>query len=236
MSSIYVLLGGIVRPLDIEKWMYDHDSSISEVSKALLEESILSYKVGAYRAAFIMSWLAFLNIVKDKLLSIDISSVDSSSGVNWDAVRRSLKKEDEWDKTVYQLLVKGKNTPFDISEKSRIEIKRWKEFRNKCAHGKAGIVSYYHIESFWAFIKEFVDKDMRIVGEVEGFVKRAVTSYEAFGAQSEEFRNSMVNILKNMSHNSIGDFLNGLREYFDENFDDYRAKIEFFRVISVILN
>jgi len=223
-----------MRPLKIEEWISTHEKLLSDVSKILLNESILAYKAGAYRAAFIMSWLAFLNIVKERLLLIK-SPPSNLNKEEWDGIKKSLQKEDEWDKTVYNLLKKGDNTPFKLPDETKLAIKYWKEVRNACAHGKTDIVSYYHIETFWAFIEDFVDKKMKIVGEVEGFVEEVIIFYEAFGTRSEEFQNFVQNLFSRISQRSIEEFLDSLWNYFNMNFEEYKAKLEFFDILSVFL-
>lgn len=223
-----------MRPLKIEEWISTHEKLLSDVSKILLNESILAYKAGAYRAAFIMSWLAFLNIVKERLL-LTKSPPSNLNKEQWDAIKKSLQKEDEWDKTVYKLLTKGDNTPFKLPDEAKLAIKYWKEVRNACAHGKTDIVSYYHIEAFWAFIEDFVDKKMKIVGEAEGLVEEVITFYEAFGVRSEEFHNFVQNLFSKISQRSIEEFLDNLWDYFNKNFEEYKAKLEFFDMLSVFL-
>lgn len=50
-----------------EKWLEQNE--IPEEAVALFEESIHCYKISAYRSAFIMSYIAFQNILKKRMLS-----------------------------------------------------------------------------------------------------------------------------------------------------------------------
>jgi hypothetical protein len=52
--------------LEIEKFISEIE--FPEAAMSLIEEGILCYKVGAYRSAYIMSYLFFLNVVKYRAL------------------------------------------------------------------------------------------------------------------------------------------------------------------------
>lgn len=54
--------------LQIEKWV-EQTHSFDVDSLDLFKEAVCCYKTGAYRAAFIMSYLAFESVVRFKMLS-----------------------------------------------------------------------------------------------------------------------------------------------------------------------
>ena len=52
-----------------EVWYKDKIDNKS--ARDLFDESCMCYKVGAYRAAYIMTYLAFQNVLKDRLLAFN---------------------------------------------------------------------------------------------------------------------------------------------------------------------
>lgn len=135
-----------------EKWLNEND--IPEEAMSLFEESIHCYKVSAYRSAFIMSYIAFQNILKKRMLS----TVNIPTGVTttwWTNICTDLGNEDKWDSIVADCV--KRNNPdrvFLITSATVSEYEAFRVIRNKCAHGKAGKIDYYHIESLWNFIEE----------------------------------------------------------------------------------
>ena len=80
----------------IEKWA---ESNLSENGVALLNESIKCYKVGAYRSAFIMSYLAFKVTIKDRI--INANKPDNIAETCWNnEVVGKLKDDNQWEEKV----------------------------------------------------------------------------------------------------------------------------------------
>ena len=135
-----------------EKWLEENE--IPEEAVALFEESIHCYKVSAYRSAFIMSYIAFQNILKKRMLS----AANTPTGVTqtwWTNICADLGNEDKWDSTVADCV--KRNNPdriFLITSAAVAEYEAFRVIRNKCAHGKTGKIDYYHIESLWNYIEE----------------------------------------------------------------------------------
>lgn len=138
--------------LAFEKWLAENE--IPEEAISLFEESIHCYKVSAYRSAFIMSYIAFQNILKKRMLSA--SNVPTGISPDWwRNICSELGNEDKWDSTVADCV--KRNTPdrvFLITSATVAEYEAFRVIRNKCAHGKTGNVDYYHVESLWNFIEE----------------------------------------------------------------------------------
>lgn len=135
-----------------EKWLEENE--IPEEAVALFSESIHCYKVSAYRSAFIMSYIAFQNILKKRMLS----ATNIPTGVTqvwWTNICADLGNEDKWDSTVADC-VKRSNPDriFLITSAIVAEYEAFRVIRNKCAHGKTGKIDYYHVESLWNYIEE----------------------------------------------------------------------------------
>lgn len=135
-----------------EKWLEQNE--IPEEAVALFEESIHCYKVSAYRSAFIMSYIAFQNILKKRMLS----ATNIPTGITqtwWTSICADLGNEDKWDSTVADC-VKRSNPDriFLITSATVAEYEAFRVLRNKCAHGKNGKIDHFHVESLWNYIEE----------------------------------------------------------------------------------
>lgn len=139
--------------IPFEKWLSEYN--IPDGSKILFEESIRCYKMSAYRSAYIMSYIAFQSVLKHRMLH---SPVNKPTGIDqnwWTNILKKLGNDDTWDATVTDCV--KRNNPdrvFLISDSIVAEYEAHRVTRNKCAHGKAGKIEYYHVECFWNFIQE----------------------------------------------------------------------------------
>lgn len=138
--------------IPFEKWL--EENRIPGEAMELFSESIICYKISAYRSAFIMSYIAFQNILKQRVLGA--SSIPTGIQPNWwETICSRLGDEDEWDKAIAECVNRtNPNRVFLISASIVSEYEAYRTVRNKCAHGKSGKIENYHIESFWNFIQE----------------------------------------------------------------------------------
>ncbi|WP_144508262.1 hypothetical protein [Bacillus thuringiensis] len=144
---------------DFELWI--KEQNISDDSLVLFNESFLCYRVGAYRAAFLMSYLGFMKCLKDRL--IKSSKPNLIDDKRWQAIRKSLDNDNTWESTVYtttQEYVKdtGQNKCYLINEDLKKETEYWKIKRNECAHAKDTVIDYSHVETFWLFLQSHLAK------------------------------------------------------------------------------
>lgn len=140
--------------LRFESWINEQRQNISEDALVLFEESIVCYRVGAYRASFLMSYLGFMKALKDRLLRSD--KPDLVDDGKWDSIRKTLNDDNKWETTVFsttQERDKDVNKYYLISSDLMEEIPYWKRKRNECAHAKDTIISHSHIETFWLFLE-----------------------------------------------------------------------------------
>ncbi|OOR18183.1 hypothetical protein [Bacillus mycoides] len=158
--------------LHFETWI--KKQNISEDSSRLFDESFLCYRVGAYRAAFLMSYLGFMKCLKDRLLNSD--KPDLVDEKRWDTVKQSLNDEDVWENTVITTTQESdratsQNKYYLISSDLKKEIEYWKIKRNECAHAKNTIIGYSHVDMFWLFIESNLMKFV-VNGGKEGLLAR----------------------------------------------------------------
>ena len=124
----------------------------------MFNEAIICHKVGAYKAAMILSYLGFMSVLKKRVLNSDPPS--SFVLLEWQGdYQRKLQNDDSWDKDLFDFTQQENSRGgvskkiFDISSDLREQIKYWKNRRNDCAHSKNQHIEYFHIESFWTFSK-----------------------------------------------------------------------------------
>lgn len=140
--------------LHFESWINEQRQNISEDALVLFEESIICYRVGAYRASFLMSYLGFMKALKDRLLRSE--KPDLVEDGKWNSIRKTLNDDNKWETTVFtttQEKEKDSSKYYLISSDLMEEIPYWKKKRNECAHAKDTIISHSHIETFWLFLE-----------------------------------------------------------------------------------
>lgn len=154
--------------MEIQKWIHKQNFDL-ETGK-LFEESIICYKAEAYRAALLFSYLAFMTILKVRILN----NKEPSGFVEAEWVaqyQNKLRDEGTWDTCLYQFTQQKTKIVFDISENLRHQIEYWKNRRNDCAHAKDQIIGHHHVESFWAFLYSNLPK-LVVGGSYENLVNK----------------------------------------------------------------
>ena len=88
--------------LNIEKWI-EEATPLSETGNIFFNEAIICYKNAAYRSAYLMSYLAFMITIKDRILKYQ-KCPNNVSVEYWETVLEDLKDEQKWEETVLNLL------------------------------------------------------------------------------------------------------------------------------------
>ncbi|MCB2353923.1 hypothetical protein [Clostridium estertheticum] len=142
--------------LKFEQWV--DEKELSEEAHNLFKESIICYKASAYRASLLFSYLGFLTIIKERILNSEVPSGFVNG--EWQKLKKDITSYEKWDTNVIEAIKINKENKkiFDISEDIRSQVNYWKGRRNDCAHAKDNIISYSHIESFWAFLESNLAK------------------------------------------------------------------------------
>lgn len=161
--------------IPFEKWL--EENNIPGEAMELFSESIICYKISSYRSAFIMSFIAFQNVLKQRILGTS----NIPTGITqqwWGRTCSDLGDEDKWDKAVLDCVkITNPNRVFLISASVVSEYEAYRVIRNKCAHGKTGKVDNYHVESFWNFIQETFYKFV-INGGKSGLIQMIENHYD----------------------------------------------------------
>ncbi len=139
-----------------ENWL--NNQNYSKEANTLFSEAILCYKMGANRAAVIMSYLGMQTVIRKRVLSITSPPQKIEPG-NWEKRQRHIKNDTEWDKEVFDLVNMGiEKNPFLITDDIRKQYEYWRSIRNTCAHAKSDLIGSSHVESLWLFIESSLNK------------------------------------------------------------------------------
>lgn len=182
-------------------------------SKNLFEESIMCYKVGAYRSSFIMSYIAFQNILKERILS---AAFAPSNINNWQTICNKLRDENAWDAEVSNCV--NKNNPsriFMINDGIVKQYESWRTIRNDCAHGKTNSITFSHIDTFWIFIMSNLSKFV-INGGGEGIMQLIKDFFDiTITPKNADNSHIIENIKLGISTDEMPDFIKNLLSYCD---------------------
>ena len=194
--------------IQFEEWV--KENSIPKDAKNLFFESVSCYRIGAYRSAFIMSYIGFQNILKQRVLDAKIRP----SGItekNWNSICSKLRDEDTWDAEVADVVKRqAPNNIFLIPTSTVIMYDSFRCIRNICAHGKSGSISYYQIEHLWGFIQDNYTKFV-INGSKQGIIKMIEDHYNtSLTAVGEDPTYIIDNIVVGIKNDEMKDLLEEL--------------------------
>lgn len=213
--------------VQFEEWV--KENLISEDAKNLFFESVSCYRIGAYRSAFIMSYIGFQNILRQRILDAKIRP-NGITEENWNTICSKLRDEDTWDAEVSNAVKRSAPNNIFLIPASTVAIyEAFRCIRNICAHGKSGNVSYYQIEHLWSFIQDNYTNFV-INGSKQGMIKMIEdhynTSLTAVGTESTYI---IENIKIGIKIDEMKDFLEALyrmcideKPYGDEFSNEWR--------------
>lgn len=148
--------------LQIEKWVEETEPFI-EQAKDLFEESIRCYKVGAYKSAFIMSYLAFKVTIRFRILNCDYRPENFTEEIWKNRIKIDLEDDDKWEDQVNQIIIANPDKKdnkyiihFGNKEREQIitEYNYWRNIRNTCVHAKHRKIDLSTVECFWNYIQD----------------------------------------------------------------------------------
>jgi hypothetical protein len=152
---------------DFEYWV--EENLQRETTRILMKESIICYKNSAYRAALLLSYLAFIDIVRYRLFEAKKPLEVSEN--EWSTNHKHLENDDRCEKVVYELLTRNDGKYFKFSDSIRTQIMYWKDRRNDCAHLKDNSINASLVESFWLFMRCNLSKINVVGGQADLFSK-----------------------------------------------------------------
>lgn len=116
------------------------------------KESIVCYKVQAYRSAYLMAYIGFQSTLRNRILNADIKP-PLMPDKRWSEIQSKLQDDSVWDETVSECVNMQKpDRVFLITDDIRKLYEGLRTKRNICAHGKSGHIAAVHVEYLWDFI------------------------------------------------------------------------------------
>ncbi|WP_181347389.1 hypothetical protein [Thalassobacillus sp. CUG 92003] len=197
-----------------EKWI--DENNVKGDAKDLFNESVLCYKISAYRASFIMGYLGLQTILRERLLNAQ-NKPDNIPQKMWTDRLNDLKDEKIWDSTVFDFVNRqSPDNPFLINDDIRTQYSYWKTIRNDCAHAKNNIISYPHVESFWLFIESNLSKFV-VNGGKSGLLEKIKKHYDSkYTPPNTDVSPLVREIPHAMTNGDISLFLKEVDDYFEE--------------------
>ncbi|SET98564.1 hypothetical protein [Hymenobacter actinosclerus] len=172
-----------------ETWL--EKQTVSRNVEPLFSESIKCYKAEAYRASLLFSYLAFMNILKERIIGAHRPAVYEQG--KWDFMLGLLRNDEKWEEAllnatqameafgpedpVTKVKPKTRDAIFAIKPTIRQQIMYWKDRRNDCAHAKDNIINNYHVETFWAFLESNLSK-ITVQGGMRSLLNKLKTHYD----------------------------------------------------------
>lgn len=181
--------------LEIQKWARK-TKPFTEEALELFNEAVECYKVGANRAAFIMSYLAFEKEIQLRILNF-ATVPNGITEEEWSSLKNNLQNENEWERILYKEIIQ-KNKIMNLSNKLQIDKKFqvYKLTRNACTHANGQTINAATVEEFWNFVKDNISK-FNVNGDKEYF-KEAL--YIAYRDRNENVNISYEDILQSIGY------------------------------------
>lgn len=218
----------------IEDWGY---KNLTENAVNLMEEAVMCYKVGAYRSAYMMSYLAFKVTVRERVLKA--ARPDCITEKCWDEqILRPLKNDNKWEEKLNTLVLaaadngQGEHGVFRFTNYERIRnrYEYWKNVRNSCAHAKDEHITSATVEQFWNYMQDDLPL-LYVLGGKQYLVEKLYYSYNYFQTVGRE---RLENVLKDISIV----YKKGVKECFEKLYEKDKQclqleskNIEFWEVI-----
>jgi len=140
--------------LSFETWLDSHGKP--QEAEVAFAEAVLCYKMGAYRAALLFSYVGWNLILRKRLL--EASCPPGVAPGQWTQLLKELRKDEKWDDNTFDATQNAQTPYFPVSQQIREQVKYWKDRRNDCAHFKENEIIAAHVDAFWAFIRSNLPK------------------------------------------------------------------------------
>ncbi|HHD2772800.1 TPA: hypothetical protein ACOTHO_002703 [Clostridium perfringens] len=205
---------------EIEIWS---EKNLTDNAKVLMQESIACYKIGAYRSAYIMSYLAFKQTIRERVIIAPSYPDCYVDNIEWNNnVVELLKKDDKWEETINKIIEanpeKKKDNKFasifmySNREKVLIRYKYWKNIRNSCAHAKNESIDSATIEQFWNYIKDDLS-EFYVLGGKTYLMNELIDCYKYYDCDAKDIAHLLMDIkiiYKDELKEFFKEFLNNL--------------------------
>lgn len=187
--------------LQIEDWARDN---LSDNARDIFKEALTCYTVGAYKSAFIMSYLAFKVTIRDRII-ISEQYPDAYEENEWNIeIKKKLEDDDVWEKLINSIVEvnPAKNAKMasilDFDDRYNMVNKfiYWKNIRNSCAHAKRESINNSTVEQFWNYLYDNLS-EFYVLGGKKYLLNELCNSYKY--RVTNEYKEELPNILKNIN-------------------------------------
>lgn len=182
------------------KWLNIYDEfSNGTVLRDILNDAIRCCRHGIARPALMLSYIAFIQAVRNNLLNSEMPS--GFKKARWDACMNNLRSEGNWDSEVIDCIKKranGVSDPafFELNDTLRNDVYYWRSRRNDCAHYKDSEITLSHVSAFWVFMMDNYNKFTPI-----GSLQQSINEYNRhFDISLTPRETSTERIFKRLSH------------------------------------
>lgn len=179
IANVITKYGGIFMKLRIEKWVEETQPfKGSDSAHELLKESVRCYKIGAYKSAFIMSYLSFKTTIRSRILGCTYGKeLVKSNPKFWENdIIKKLENDDIWEShlnTIVEASCVDTNNKKDIAilhftngEQVKLAYNNWKNIRNDCVHAKRNVtIDSSTVECFWNYLIDNLSEFYVLGGE-----------------------------------------------------------------------
>ncbi|MFY8262644.1 hypothetical protein ACOT7R_07070 [Clostridium perfringens] len=177
--------------LEIEIWS---EKNLADNAKILMEESVSCYKIGAYRSAYIMSYLAFKQTIRERIIKAPAWPECFVNNIEWERnVLKLLKDDDKWEENLNNIIEANpkKNNKFaNIFQLSNREVvlvryNYWRAIRNSCAHAKEEHIDSSTVEQFWNYIRDDLSK-FYVLGGKNYLMRELIECYKYYDCDKKD--------------------------------------------------
>lgn len=203
--------------LEVEKWVEKNDI-FESIAKKTFDEAVLCYKVGAYKSAFIMSYLSFKLTIKQRIIQFDNNSIQSFQSNRWNNIIEELNNDDKWEERLNKEIICKETSSiikFTNRDKIILDYEYWRNIRNSCVHAKGQIIDASTVECFWNYLKDNLSK-FYVLGGKE-YIRKEFLNYFRYFKVNEENRN-LDKILNDVSIL----YSNDTKSFFSEIITDFK--------------
>lgn len=219
--------------LKFEKWV--NEQKINDYEKKFFEDSIICYKVNAYRPAFIMAYVGILVVAKNRILDKENIKPTNIKESLWNDAIKKLKNETKWEEAIFNYL---QNPKQDSIFKLKIEIiqdlKCFKTTRNKAVHARGAETSHIKVEYIWEFIENNLN-NIHIGGGKEYITELLVDSFDRRRSNEKENYQDEINQVKDIfNKEELLEFLLNLKEKY-KKLDKYKIEKNIFEFYNSLI-
>lgn len=194
------------------KWLNLYDEFREGTAlRDILNDAIRCYRHDIARPALMLSYIAFIQAVRNNLLNSD--KPEGFNEKRWDAAMAKLRNDNKWDEEVVDCIKmrgNGVDDPafFELTDTLRNDVCYWRSRRNDCAHYKDSEITLSHVSAFWVFMMDNYNKFTPI-----GSLQQSINDYNRHfdisltprGTNTERIFKRLCLVIK--TQEDLGDFL-----------------------------